>query len=163
MDEEESPTFTPRYQEHQKKEFNLKHFLDKHASNNELLNLIAFTLLRHLAEAEQASSLESSLTTERAGGGPNVEGALRDTLNRLGNNVNDGVLYGSEVSVDIRERWAEMGIDPDSRDELNSYFSNNNIDHLANNTNSPEQQEQLREYMREHNLTPTTPRPSNQS
>jgi hypothetical protein len=157
MDEEESPTYTPGYQTHQKKEFNFNHFLDKQASNQELLNLIAFTLLRHLTE--QDASLESSLATERAGGGPHVEGALRDTLYRLGNNVNDGVLYGSEIPVNIREKWAETGIDPESRDELFSYFSNNNIDHLANNANSPEQQAQLREYAREHNLTPTAPRP----
>lgn len=63
-------------------------------------------------------NLQQSLASERQGLCPELESHLRQVLQLNGMNINSDVLHGQFVDPKTRQYWQEMGIDPDSEDEV---------------------------------------------
>lgn len=63
-------------------------------------------------------SLQQSIANERQGLSPEHEAHLRQVLQLNGMNLNNDVLHGPFVDPKTRQYWQEMGIDPDSEDEV---------------------------------------------
>lgn len=63
-------------------------------------------------------SLHQSLVNEHQGLCPELESHLRQVLQLNGMNQHSDVLYGQFVDPKTRQYWQEMGMDPDSEDEV---------------------------------------------
>lgn len=69
----------------------------------------------------KALSLENTILNERQGLSPELEAYLRQVLELNGmqtNSINSDVMYGMYIDPKMRLLWQEMGIDPDSEDEV---------------------------------------------
>lgn len=73
-------------------------------------------------------SLESMLALERAGVNPNGEGTLKEIIRMNILTRQNSVLFGFEVSPQLRREWQLRGIDPDSANEVAEYLSQNHLD-----------------------------------
>lgn len=135
---------------------------------NVLANKIANGLLNALADSQSHSSdLASTLASERMGLNPNIEGMLKQILGMRGISTEPDVLYGGSVPADIREHWQEMGMDPDSEDELFQFLERNGVyltladqksfqDTLRNTEMDTQKKEQLEQFNRQQ-LQQSTP------
>jgi hypothetical protein len=95
---------------------------------NALLGLLVDTTTSKNTDNNQENSdLGNTLASERAGLNPNIEGMLRQILQLSGINEDPDVLYGGEVPAQIREQWQEMGMDPDSEDEMQQFLERNGV------------------------------------
>ncbi|HRE30539.1 MAG TPA: hypothetical protein PLD88_01065 [Candidatus Berkiella sp.] len=69
-----------------------------------------------------AFELHKALLNEQQGLNPNEETALRDGLQLNGINLHGEILHGSEIDFKTRLFWQEMGIDPDSEEEVYDFL-----------------------------------------
>ncbi|MCS5710236.1 hypothetical protein [Candidatus Berkiella aquae] len=65
-----------------------------------------------------AFELHKAILNEQQGLNPNEETALRESLQLNGINLHSDILHGNEIDLKTRLFWQEMGIDPDSEDEV---------------------------------------------
>jgi len=158
---DDDPMYTPQYGNFKegKNEFDLTQCIKNCKNPSLAASAIAFVLLRHLA-SPSPGSLESMLASERAGGSPQAEGLLKQVLSMKGISVDNDVLYGAEISQDIRQQWQRAGMDPESEDEVIGYLAKNKVTVLPQYDKSPSPAE-LKAFAEKNQLvTPTPPAPS---
>lgn len=142
-------SWTPHFN-YRKNPFDLFRVIRKSPHPDQLASTLAFVMLRHLAL--KGTSLEFMLATERAGGGPNVEGLLKQILAMKGISINYDILYGISIPPDVRQHWQNIGIDPNSENEVFEYLSQKNVKFLSPNDDVRRTAQKLQEYAQEHNL-----------
>jgi hypothetical protein len=144
-------SWTPHFN-HRKAPFDLYRVIRQSPHPNLFASTLAFVMLRHLAQ--KGNNLEFMLTTERSGGGPNVEGLLKQILAMKGIYLNYDILYGISIPPDVRQHWQDIGIDPNSENEVFEYLSQKNVKFLSPNDDVRRTAQKLQEYAQEHNLIP---------
>lgn len=73
-------------------------------------------------------SLQQALDLEHQGLNPEVEATLRQSLQANGINLHSDILYGPFIDAKTRLFWQEMGIDPDSEDEVLEMLNRHGIE-----------------------------------
>ncbi len=73
-------------------------------------------------------SLQQALVLEQQGLNPEMEATLRQSLQANGINLHSDILYGSFIDAKTRLFWQEMGIDPDSEDEVFEFLNRHGIE-----------------------------------
>lgn len=125
----------------------LCNFIAKHHApyKNQALNLFLYVLLRHLALKQKENSQEYK----------RAEDALKEilTAEKL-KAVPTEAIDNHNVPMERRILWQQLGMDPDSDNEVDEFFKKNNIDYL-----SPEQvSHETLEETAEHYASKKTPR-----
>lgn len=116
--------------------------------NNKPEAILGFTLVL---------TLQDRIALERIGAAPDFESSLRNILRMQGINIHSDIDYGRFVSNHVRLFWQEMGIDPDSEDEVMNFFKTHKIDHLKNP--GPVGKPQAEGALRNLDLLSSSPRP----
>lgn len=97
---------------------------------NKAANVIAATLMRNLG-INDSNDLQSLINQERSGVNPNAEAALKQILSMGGITFDQDILQGKSMSIDTLRMFEELGMGPDSENEVADFFKQNGIDHLS--------------------------------
>ncbi|MGD9592884.1 MAG: hypothetical protein AB7R69_06680 [Candidatus Babeliales bacterium] len=112
----------------------LCHYIAKqpHPLKDQMANLFVYILLRHLKKHDNdATSLNEKIKFEQNNMNANAEGALRDILALKDIQNLPDIMYGQSIPIELRVLWQQLGMDPDSDNEVFEFFEKNNIDYLS--------------------------------
>jgi len=98
------------------------------------MNRVFTPYINYIRESLAQLDFQTLINSERMGLAPQIEGELRRRLQGVGLNqfIRD-ILYGFSIPFEVRKKWQEQGIDPDSEDEVYNFikqFSSHRKDYL---------------------------------
>lgn len=97
---------------------------------NDAALAMSAVLMKNL-DINSGTDLQSYINQERGGNNPNAEAALRQILAMKGITQDPDILYGQCMSIDTLRVFEELGMGPDSENEVADFFKQNGIDHLS--------------------------------
>lgn len=88
------------------------------------MNRVFTPYINHAKQCLALMDLQSLINAERLGLNSNIEGGLRQRLQSLGgvNQLVLDILYGNSIPFEVRKKWQELGMDPESEDEVYNYM-----------------------------------------
>jgi hypothetical protein len=94
---------------------------------NEIASKLANMLLRTLL----FPTLAENIAKERLGNNPHIESMLRMVLELNGITVNQDILFGKEMPLEIRKNLERQGMSPESEDNLIAFLNSLGISDIA--------------------------------
>jgi hypothetical protein len=94
---------------------------------NEIASKLANILLRTVL----FPTLAENIAKERLGFNPNVESMLRSVLEMNGITINQDLLFGREMPLEIRKNLEKLGMSPESEDNLMAFLNSLGISDIA--------------------------------
>jgi hypothetical protein len=86
---------------------------------DEVASRLAHLLLNTLMESQ---TLEGNIAKERRGYNPHIETMLRAILQLKNININQDLLFGREIPLEVRKNLEARGMSPESEDNLRSFL-----------------------------------------
>lgn len=91
------------------------------------MSRLAANTLKLSLNNSNPSAIQDALRIERGGMGANVEGRLQDILEMNSMvSLNKDVVYGGAIPESVKQRWEELGMNPDGEDDVKTFLERSN-------------------------------------